>query len=300
MDKWFENKFEKNELREYTRKQLKPNYFESVARKFSVTNWLILINTLVFILVMVLLPFFGEEKMMGLLALQANAFFSGSLWTVFTSMFMHGNFAHLLFNMISLFFIGNFVERIIGRKKFFWFYLISGILAGFFYVLLSYFFGISELGARIFVSPDTFAVGASGAIFALLGLLAVLTPKNRVYLIMGPLIAIIFQALIGQLFPSSRFLPLLDLLITVYFVVSVFAIFSFSSSFRKLALPLEMPFWVLPIIAIVPLVIIGLFVDLPIGNTAHLGGLLVGLVYASYLKEKYPNKTRHLSVMFSK
>ncbi len=300
MDKWFENKFEKNELREYTRKQLKPNYFESVARKFSVINLLILINPLVFILVMVLLPFFGEEKMMGLLALQANAFFSGSLWTVFTSMFMHGNFAHLLFNMISLFFIGNFVERIIGRKKFFWFYLISGILAGFFYVLLSYFFGISELGARIFVSPDTFAVGASGAIFALLGLLAVLTPKNRVYLIMGPLIAIIFQALIGQLFPSSRFLPLLDLLITVYFVVSVFAIFSFSSSFRKLALPLEMPFWVLPIIAIVPLVIIGLFVDLPIGNTAHLGGLLVGLVYASYLKEKYPNKTRHLSVMFSK
>ena len=35
-------------------------------------------------------------------------------------MFMHGNFTHLLLNMISLFFIGSFVEKLIGRKRFFW------------------------------------------------------------------------------------------------------------------------------------------------------------------------------------
>ena len=49
------------------------------------------------------------------------------------------------------------------------------------FVVLSYFFGNSELGAKIFGSPEIFAVGASGAIFALGGLLVVLTPNLRVY-----------------------------------------------------------------------------------------------------------------------
>jgi len=300
MDKWFEDKFEKNKLRDYTRKQLKPNYFEKIFRKFSVTNWLIIVNLFVFVIIEILISIFGQETIHLNSALQATAFFAGAIWTPLTSMFMHGNITHLLFNMISLFFIGNFVERIIGRKKFFWFYLLSGLFAGLFFVVLSYFFGMSELGARIFVNPNEFAVGASGAIFALLGLLAVLTPKNRVYLIMGPLVAFIFQFIFAEAFPLSSFIPTLNLLITIYFVVSVFSIFSFNSRLRKIALPLEMSFWILPIVAIVPLVVIGLFVDLPIGNSAHLGGLLVGLGYAYYLKRKFPNKTRSLAVMFSR
>ena len=75
---------------------------------------------------------------------------------------------------------------------------------------------------------------------------------------------------------------------------------SFSPVLRKIAVPLEMPFWLLPIIAIVPLVIIGLFINLPIGNTAHLGGLLIGLAYAYYLKKKYKRKTEMIKKYFSK
>jgi membrane associated rhomboid family serine protease len=41
-------------------------------------------------------------------------------------------------------------------------------------------------------------------------------------------------------------------------------------------------------------------IGLPIGNTAHLGGLLVGLGYGFYLKNKYPNKTRMISRHFSR
>ena len=44
---------------------------------------------------------------------------------------------------------------------------------------------------------------------------------------------------------------------------------------------------ILPIIAILPLVVISIFKDLPIGNMAHFGGLLVGLSYAYYLKTKF-------------
>ena len=63
--------------------------------------------------------------------------------------------------------------------------------------------------------------------------------------------------------------------------------------------PLAMPFWILPIVAIVPLVVIGLFVNLPIGNTAHFGGLIAGIVYGKYLKNKYKNKTEIISKKFS-
>ena len=54
-----------------------------------------------------------------------------------------------------------------------------------------------------------------------------------------------------------------------------------------------MPFWFLPIVAIVPLVIIGLFIELPIGNTAHLGGLIAGFAYGYYLKQKTKRSDEH-------
>ena len=147
----------------------------------------------------------GEGKATGLIALQANSFFAGKIWTVLTSMFMHANSIHLFVNMVSLFFIGNFIEKLIGRKRFFWFYIISGIFAGLFFVFLSYYFGNLiignfALGTRIFGNPETFAVGASGAIFALGGLLAVLTPNLRVYVFffipMRMWIAMIFLLLV--------------------------------------------------------------------------------------------------------
>lgn len=306
MDKWFNENLERGNLRKHTLKHLKGrgdgfgNYIDNFSRKFSVTVWLIIVNVLVYLSIVLTRAFgiFSEEQIFYIFALSADSFFSGAFWTLLTSMFSHIWLPHLFFNLISLFFVGSFLERIIGRKKFFWFYIFSGLFAGFFYAVLSFYFGGSELGARLFVSPNVFAVGASGAIFGIAGLLAILTPNMRVYLILGPIVAIVMQAVLSAIFPEASFLGLLNLIITFYIFFSIFAMFSFNPRLRKLSLPMGMPFWLLPLVAIVPLVIIGLFVELPIGNTAHLGGLIAGLVYGQYLKKRYKRKTAMVRRVF--
>ena len=79
----------------------------------------------------------------------------GEAWRLLTSVFLHSGFAHLAMNMISLYFLGSFAEVSFGRGRFLALYFISGIAGGLAYL----YFGA-------FNSP---AVGASGAIFGLLG-----------------------------------------------------------------------------------------------------------------------------------
>ena len=103
-------------------------------------------------------------------------------WTFLTSMFMHAGFFHIFANMLSLLFIGSLVERIIGRKRYIWFYLIAGLLAGLFFVIFS------KIPVPFFSGDfETFAVGASGAIFGLVGLLMILTPNLPVYVMLIPI-----------------------------------------------------------------------------------------------------------------
>jgi len=262
-------------------------------RSLSMTSKLIIANVAVFILALILSIF--VKNSLDFLALKPSDFVRGiNLWTVVTSMFMHAGIMHLFFNMFSLWFVGRFAETIIGRRRLLYFYMISGIFAGIVFALLSGLFG-TGIGEKIFGNLDIAGVGASGAIFGLIGLIAVLTPKNRVYLIAGPLIAIVLQATAEAIFPDNVVLTLLSLVVTIYIFISIFSLFSFNQRTMKIALPLEMQFWLLPIIAIVPLVIIGLFVPLPIGNTAHFGGLIAGIVYGLYLRNKYRKKIKLLN-----
>ena len=276
----------------------KMNYFKKILS--SITNKIILINVIVFILVWILILIFGQQKIIELIALNPSNILQGrNLWTLFTSVFVHFAFWHLFANMFSFYFVGNFVEKLIGKKRVLIFYLTSGFFASLFWSLLSGFFGTSIIGSKLFGNPLIYGIGASGAVFGFIGILALLTPYSKVYLISGPLLAIIFQALIYAIFPSSQIIGILDFVISAYILFSIFSMISFNPSMRKLALPLELPMWVLPIIAIIPLTIIGLFINLPIGNMAHLGGLILGLSYAIYLKNKYPKKTKIISRRFS-
>ena len=97
----------------------------------------------------------------------------GWLLTVFTSMFMHGGWAHLIGNMLFLWVFGNNVEDALGRVRFLLFYIAGGLVATAVqsFVTLSF---ASELEGTI---PN---VGASGAISAVLGGYLVLLPRAKV------------------------------------------------------------------------------------------------------------------------
>jgi membrane associated rhomboid family serine protease len=87
--------------------------------------------------------------------------------TVITSMFMHGGWLHIIFNMLFLWVFGNNVEDSMGRVRYVLFYLLGGIAAA---------------ATQVAVSPDsqTPLVGASGAIAGVLGGYALLYPRARV------------------------------------------------------------------------------------------------------------------------
>jgi rhomboid protease GluP len=79
----------------------------------------------------------------------------GEVWLLFSSMFLHAGFIHLALNMLSLYFLGSFVEVAFGRGRFLALYLTSGLAGGIAYLYFGDF--------------DGSVVGASGAIFGLLG-----------------------------------------------------------------------------------------------------------------------------------
>jgi uncharacterized protein len=135
----------------------------------SYTGSLIIANVVVYIAVMLLMFLIGDDKVVSWVALMPSVVLNGkNVWTFFTSMFMHAGLGHLFVNMLSLMFIGNFVEKLIGKKRFLWLYFGGGLFAGLFFVLIALASG-NDL--------NVYAVGASGAIFTLGGLLAVLTPR---------------------------------------------------------------------------------------------------------------------------
>jgi len=94
------------------------------------------------------------------------------IWTFFTYMFMHGNFTHIIFNMLGLFIFGVQVERQMGSREFLLYYFLTGTLAGFFSFLVYCFTG-NYLAALM---------GASGALFAVQLAYAVLYPNSIIYI----------------------------------------------------------------------------------------------------------------------
>ena len=280
------------------------SFLGSWFKSLNVTGWLIVFNVFIFIIESIA-GFFNNADcsltICNYLALQPNNLFVNNYyWILITSIFSHGGFFHLFINMISLYFVGNFLEMLIGKKRFFWLYIFSGILAGLFFAFFAFYFGDNWVRLRLFGNGNSFAVGASGAIFALAGVLALLTPRNKVYLIAGPIIAIVIESILGIVIKSSGFANLLSILVSIYVFVCIFSMFSFDDRLRLIGLPIRMSFWILPFAAIIPLMIIGFFIALPIGNMAHLGGLIAGLVYGFYLRLRYKKKTQIISRYYTR
>jgi|TARA_Y100000310_G_scaffold130751_2_gene129875 membrane associated rhomboid family serine protease len=256
----------------------------------SITNKLILINVALFFVSYFIVRIYGEAFFTSNFALTPSLILSGEkLWTIFTSMFLHAGFFHIFANMFSLFFIGNFLEKILGKKRFLLIYLVAGLIGGLFFV-----------SSGMIFSDNVPGIGASGAVFGVLGVLAILVPYSKIYLIAGPLILIILSFILGPFVPADLF-SFFNLVVNILIIVMIFSILSFNPLMRKFAVPVELPMWVLPIVAIVPLVLIGFIPgipELPIGNSAHIGGLIAGIFYGVYLRNKFPRKTKMLRGYF--
>ena len=86
---------------------------------------------------------------------------------LFTSMFSHGSWMHLIGNMWFLWIFGNNIEDAMGHMRFMAFFILTGLIA---------------VGAHVFLSPDSSipVVGASGAISGIMGAYFILYPKARI------------------------------------------------------------------------------------------------------------------------
>ncbi|WNY24133.1 Rhomboid protease GlpG [Methanimicrococcus hongohii] len=148
-------------------------------------------------------------------------------WTLITHMFLHSptDIFHLLFNMITLYFFGRYLEQIIGKKSFVLMYLVSGVVAAIGFILLE---GNTGVGL----------VGASGAIYGVLGAVTVINPNLKVF---------------------------------VYFI------------------PMKIKYMIV-IFVIISLMFMG--DGSMIAHAAHLSGIVIGLAFGYYYRNKLREKTR--------
>lgn len=177
------------------------------------------------ILLIINIIFFVGSQFLGDQAYQLFAlwFFENEnfqVWQVITHMFMHGGLTHILFNMYALWAFGGPIEQMLGQKKFLFFYFSAGLGAAFLHTLVNYFefqtgynalldagmnmgdvesmlrtgqysTGILESVSKetlqdLYMSYNTPAVGASGAIYGILVAFGMMFPNVELFLLFVP------------------------------------------------------------------------------------------------------------------
>ncbi len=139
--------------------------------------WVIMgVNALVFVASMINQPLIYEH--LGLHPITPwipfDPGFFDQPWTIVTSMFVHAVSLpfpwHLLGNMLMLYFFGSYLLQLVGENKFLFVYFAGGLL------------GNILLLALASMNPFVVAMGASGALYAVMGAMAVMRPRLKVYL----------------------------------------------------------------------------------------------------------------------
>ncbi len=152
---------------ECSRQRTQVRTARSMSAQPSLTYLLIGINVVVFIGSLAsgagAVGGFGGGTLTDQLAVYGPGVADGEVWRLVTSGFLHATFFHLLFNMFALYILGGLLEPAVGRLRFALIYVVS-LLSGAFGALL--------------LSPDAPTVGASGAVFGLMGA-AVVVLRNR-------------------------------------------------------------------------------------------------------------------------
>ena len=146
-----------------------------------------------------------NEDLFWRLGLQPG-YFTEEPWTIVTSMFVHDTFPniyHILGNMVTLYFFGTYLCSLVGDGRFLITYFLGGLLGNALCIL----YALHAPWTNPIIDPYVTYVGASGAVFAVGGALAVLRPNAKVIVfpIPAPLplwIAVLGGFLIISLFPS--------------------------------------------------------------------------------------------------
>lgn len=148
--------------------------------------WVLLtVNVLLFIATLV-----KRNLVISLLGLQP-ASFASEPWTILTSMFVHASFGHIFANMFTFFFFGSYLLRLVGESRFLIVYFVGGLVGSVMFIILG--------------PSYATAVGASGAVFALGGALAVMRPKLKVIIFPLPIPMNLWIAVIGGFLIMSFF-----------------------------------------------------------------------------------------------
>ncbi len=180
---WFEEKNLKEETTDKKRpvqKRRKPTIVEDIFRSLK-NNYVLLIIGIT-VLSFYLQNFQAYEQTL-ILQPELSEVLTAP-WTLLTVMLLHGGIFHLFVNMLTFYFFGTPVEKVLGSKKMLKFYIGSGLVASIAYVVtrnLMYLFHGSEViggGYEIFMP----AVGASGAVVAFVALVSMLYPRADVLL----------------------------------------------------------------------------------------------------------------------
>ena len=129
-----------------------------------ITYWLIAVNVILYVIPIL----FGQyNDLINNYSVWGPAIREGQYYRLLTGIFLHGGILHLLFNCYALYVIGSQVENFLGRIKFAIIYLVAGISGALFSVIFGGNFA---------------SIGASGAIFGLMGSLVYFGYHYRVYL----------------------------------------------------------------------------------------------------------------------
>ena len=167
---------------EYTPQGARGNYSAGASLRNNLRSMLSPVNTVIIILnalvflVMNFAPILGGEE--GMLSKGALSWYyvteHKEYYRLLTSMFMHADFSHLGNNMLVLLFVGDKLERATGKLKFLFIYFSAGILAG----ITSISYNMWKEQAH-FTGSSVYSIGASGAIFGIIGAMLYIVIRNR-------------------------------------------------------------------------------------------------------------------------
>ena len=159
-------------------------FFDKISSEFKLSsnlNKIIYLNIIFFVIIKVCSSIFF------LFEINTNEFFNKLYlpaeinliklqpWSIFSFMFIHLNFVHLIFNMLWLYFIGNIFLQWLDDKQLIFIYLLGGISGGLFFVLCYNYIPILQKNIE-----NTLALGASASIFAIMMAITIYKPNHKI------------------------------------------------------------------------------------------------------------------------